>query len=258
MLAMLLASGPWKPEWWLEKAGGSAFFVITAIIFAESGLFFGFFLPGDSLLFLAGFLTSTGAHEFVAPGQSGEALAPVVAGFPDLWVMLPVFFLAAVLGDQVGYVFGQRVGPSMFTREDSRLFRQSHVTKAHDFLEKHGPKTILLARFVPIVRTFAPIVAGVSRMQYRTFVTFNLIGGALWAVGITLLGYFLGQVEFIERNLEVAILAVVAISVLPIVIELLKARRERKSVALDVAHDLLDPDLGELTSEAIHPDGRID
>ena len=116
----------------------------------------------------------------------------------------------------------------------------------------------MLARFVPIVRTFAPIVAGVSRMQYRTFVTFNLIGGALWAVGVTLLGYFLGQVDFIEKNLEIAILTVVAISLMPIVFELLKARRERKSVALDVAHDLLDPDLGELTSEAIHPDGRID
>ena len=139
-----------------------------------------------------------------------------------------------------------------------RFFKRSHLEAADAFYRKYGAITIIAARFMPFVRTFAPIVAGVSRMHYRTFVTFNLIGGALWAVGITLLGYFLGQVEFIERNLEVAILAVVAISVLPIVIELLKARRERKSVALDVAHDLLDPDLGELTSEAIHPDGRID
>jgi membrane-associated protein len=235
MLAMLLASGPWKPEWWLEKAGGSAFFVITAIIFAESGLFFGFFLPGDSLLFLAGFLTSTGAHEFVAPGESGEALAPVVAGFPDLWVMLPVFFLAAVLGDQVGYVFGQRVGPSMFTREDSRLFRQSHVTKAHDFLEKHGPKTILLARFVPIVRTFAPIVAGVGAMRYRTFLTYNLIGAFFWAVGVTTLGHFLGNIGFVRDNIEIAILGVVALSLMPVAYEMNKSRRHKAAAAAAAA-----------------------
>ena len=230
-LSTILASGPWKPEFWLEKAGGSAFWVITAIIFAESGLFFGFFLPGDSLLFLSGFLTSSGAHEFVAVGQPGEALAPVVEGFPSIWLMLPVFFAAAVLGDQVGYVFGQRVGPAMFTREDSRLFRQSHVTKAHDFLERYGPKTILLARFVPIVRTFAPIVAGVGGMRYRTFITYNLIGAFFWAVGVTLLGHFLGNVGFVRDNIEIAILGVVALSLTPVAWEVLKSRRHKAAEA---------------------------
>lgn len=225
MLATILASGPWKPEFWLEKAGGSAFFVITAIIFAESGLFFGFFLPGDSLLFLAGFLTSSGAHDFVAAGQPGAALAPVVDGFPPLLVMLPVFFAAAFLGDQVGYVFGQRVGPALFTREDSRLFRQSHVTKAHDFLEHHGPKTVLLARFVPIVRTFAPIVAGVGGMRYRTFLIYNLLGAFFWAVGVTTLGHFLGNIGFVRDNIEIAILGIVAISLMPVAIEVIRNRR---------------------------------
>ena len=222
---MVLATGPWSPEFWLEKAGGSAFYVIAAIIFAESGLFFGFFLPGDSLLFLSGFLTSSGAHAYVAAGQPGAALAPVVDGFPPLLVMLPVFFIAAALGDQVGYVFGARVGPSLFTREDSRLFKQSHVMKAHGFLERHGPKTVIMARFVPVVRTFAPIVAGVGRMRYRTFVTYNLIGAFLWAVGVTTLGHFLGNIEIVRAHIEIAVLGVIALSLVPVAIEVLRTRR---------------------------------
>ncbi len=137
--------------------------------------------------------------------------------------------MAAIAGDQVGYLFGRRVGPALFTRPDSRLFKQENVEKAHDFFEKYGAKTIVLARFVPIVRTFAPIVAGVSRMKYRTFVMFNVVGGLMWAVGVCLLGYFLGQVDFIENNLEVAILTVVAISLLPIAREIWMSRRERRS-----------------------------
>ena len=243
MLTPVLAAGGFlDPEKLIDTVG---LFGIFGVIFAESGLLIGFFLPGDSLLFTAGFLAS-------GPSSVDEALH-----LPLLPLLVGCFF-AAVAGDQIGYLFGRRVGPAIFGRPDSRFFKQENVDKAQAFFDRYGAKTIVLARFVPVVRTFAPIVAGVSRMQYRTFVTFNLVGGALWAVGVTLLGYFLGQVEFIERNLEIAILAVVAISVLPIVIELLKARRERRSVALDVAHDLLDPDLGELTSEAIHPDGRID
>jgi membrane-associated protein len=224
MLALLLAAGPWKPEYWLEKAGASAPWVITAIIFAESGLFFGFFLPGDSLLFLAGFMTSSGADKFTSVGQSGEALRAVYDGMPHLFVLLPLFFVAAVLGDQVGYVFGRKVGPALFTREDSRLFKQSHVTKAHDFLEKYGPKTILLARFVPIVRTFAPIVAGVGNMRYRTFITYNLIGGFLWAVGVTSLGAALGNVSVVRDHIEIAIIGIVALSILPMAIELYRSR----------------------------------
>ena len=155
-------------------------------------------------------------------------------------------------------MFGQRVGPALFSRPDSRFFKQANVDKAHEFFEKHGPRAIVLARFVPIVRTFTPIVAGVSQMEYRTFVKWNVIGGTLWAWGVTLLGYFLGQVEVIEQNLEVAILLVVAISCLPIVHELLKAWREKRHSAVgDVAHDLLDPDLGAMVDEARHPDGQL-
>jgi len=228
----IVALGPsfMQPDFWLEKAGGHAIWMILAIIFAESGLFFGFFLPGDSLLFMSGFLTSAGAQDFVQPGQPGEALAPVVAGMPHIVVLLPLLFFAAVIGDQVGYLFGRRVGPAIFQREDSRLFKQSHVTKSHDFLEKHGPKTILLARFVPIVRTFAPIMAGVGGMRYRTFITFNIIGAFLWAVGVTLLGHFLGNVGFVRDNIELAILGVIALSLVPMVIEIYRTRRHNDPV----------------------------
>jgi membrane-associated protein len=219
-----LATGPWKPEFWLTKAGASAAWAIAAIIFAESGLFFGFFLPGDSLLFMAGFLTSAGAEDFVHTA-SGAALAPVVDGMPPILVLLPVLFAAAVLGDQVGYLFGKQVGPAIFTREDSRLFKQSHVSKAHGFLEKHGPKTIFLARFVPIVRTFAPIVAGVGEMRYRTFLRWNLFGGFVWAVGITSLGHYLGNIEFVRDKIEYAVIVIVLLSLLPVFVELAKSRR---------------------------------
>jgi len=202
---------------------------IFAIVFAESGLLIGFFLPGDALLFTAGFLAS-------GPSSVPDALhLPLVPLLLGTWI-------AAVAGDQVGYVFGQRVGPALFRRPDSRFFKQANVDKATAFFDKYGSKTIVLARFVPIVRTFTPIVAGASKMHYRTFVRWNVIGGTLWAFGVTILGYFLGQVDIIEKNLELAILTVVGISVLPIVIELVKARREHHdSIVVDVVHDLLEP-----------------
>ena len=180
---------------------------LFAIVFAESGLFFGFFLPGDSLLFTAGLLSSQG-H-----------LAP-------LPVILVGCFVAAVAGDQVGYVFGARVGPSLFRRPDSRIFKQEYVEKARAFFERHGSKTIVLARFVPIVRTFAPILAGVGDMQYRTFVTFNLIGGLLWAVGVTSLGYILGETApWVEDYLLLVIAVIILLSLLPVAIEVLRSRR---------------------------------
>jgi membrane-associated protein len=180
---------------------------LLVIIFAESGLLIGFFLPGDSLLFTAGLLSSQG-H-----------LAP-------LPVILVSCFLAAVAGDQVGYMFGARVGPSLFRRPDSKIFKQEYVEKARAYFERHGSKTIVLARFVPIVRTFAPILAGVGDMQYRTFVTFNLIGGLLWAVGVTSLGYVLGEsVPEIDKYLLPIIALIVLLSVLPVAIEILRNRR---------------------------------
>ena len=238
---VLAAGGLLDPKSLIGDVGVWGLF---AIIFAESGLLFGFFLPGDSLLFTAGFLSS-------APADVPEAL------HLSLPLVLVGCFFAAVVGDQIGYIMGLRVGPAIFKRPDSRFFKQENVDKAQSFFDRYGAKTIVLARFVPIVRTFAPIVAGVSRMNYRTFVTYNILGGALWAFGVTLLGFFLGQVKFVEQNLEVAILTVVAISLLPIVIELWKARKER-SLALDMAHDLVDPGLVEVTREAVDPDGRLD
>lgn len=208
-------------EGWLDKGG---LFLLWAIVFAESGLFIGFFLPGDSLLFIAGFLSS-GAGDHVLPSLP--------------WVILTTFS-AAVIGDQVGYVFGRRVGPALFDRPKSRFFNPANVMKAHKFLEKHGPKTIVLARFVPIVRTFAPIVAGVGGMKYRTFVVYNLVGGALWGIGVTTLGYFLGEIEFVKNNLEIAILAIVGISVLPVALEFLKHRREVAATAEAIVEDLDD------------------
>ena len=190
------------PESLLETFGTIGLF---AIVFAESGLLFGFFLPGDSLLFTAGLLANQGRL--------------------NLPVILVGCFVAAVSGDQVGYAFGRRVGPALFRRPESRLFKHEHVEKAQEYFDRHGSKTIVLARFVPIVRTFAPFVAGIGRMNYRVFVTFNVLGGLLWAVGVTVLGYVLGEIDWIEENFEIAILGVVALSVLPIAIEIIRSRR---------------------------------
>ncbi len=195
-------------ESWIKSGG---ILLLAAIVFAESGLFIGFFLPGDSMLFLAGFITASKDHSNWLPSLPLTAL---------------VVFAAAALGDQVGYIFGRKVGPSLFDRPESRFFKPAHVERAHAFLEKNGPKTILLARFVPVVRTFAPIVAGVGKMKYRTFVTFNLVGAFVWGVGVTTLGHFLGNVSFIKNNIEVASVGVVALSLIPVAFEFLKHRRE--------------------------------
>ncbi len=191
---------------WVERGG---LVVLAAIVFAESGLLVGFFLPGDSLLFFAGFLASD------AGGHHLPALA---------WVALTCA-VAAIAGDQVGYMIGNRFGPALFNRSRSRFFDPANVDKAHAFFEKHGSKTIVLARFVPIVRTFVPTVAGVSKMHYRTFASFNIIGGVLWAVGLTTLGYLLGKIDFIKHNIEFAAIIIVGISVLPLILQFLKHRR---------------------------------
>jgi membrane-associated protein len=221
---MLAAGGLLDPKQIIEKGG---LFLVAAIIFAESGLLIGFFLPGDSLLFITGFLAS----------KPGGGLPEISQPFP---LVLLVLFLAAVAGDQVGYLFGIKVGPSLFHRPKSRFFNPANVEKAHGFFDRHGAKTIVLARFVPIVRTFAPIVAGVSRMRYRTFLSFNLLGGFLWAVGITTLGYFLGEVSWIESNIELAAVAIVAVSLLPVAIELIRHRRSAAHVTEDIIEDVED------------------
>lgn len=208
-------------EAWLESGG---LLLLAGIVFAESGLFFGFFLPGDSLLFIAGFLSSDAGGNVLPP-------LPIVAA---------TVFVAAVAGDQVGYWFGNKVGPALFDRPKSRFFNPASVAKAQHFFDRYGAKTIVLARFVPIVRTFAPIVAGVGTMRYRTFLIFNLVGALLWGVGITTLGYFLGEVDWIEQNLEKAIVLIVAISLLPMVVEIIRHRRQVAATTLDVFEDVED------------------
>jgi membrane-associated protein len=183
---------------------------LLVIIFAESGLLVGFFLPGDSLLFTAGLLASQ--------------------GHLNLPVVLIGCFLAAVAGDQVGYVFGSRVGPALFRRPNSRFFHRSHLDRAQQYFEAQGAKTVLLARFIPVVRTFAPILAGVGRMRYRTFVAFNVVGGLLWAVGVTTLGYTLGKsVKNVDHYLLPIIGVIVVVSFVPVVREALRLRRDAKS-----------------------------
>ncbi|MFF9688912.1 DedA family protein [Streptomyces sp. NPDC014623] len=204
-----LALGPsWlDPDYLLNTFGLPG---LLLIVFAESGLAIGFFLPGDSLLFTTGLLVTTGDLKY------------------PLWLVCVLVALAAIIGDQVGYLFGRKVGPALFKRPDSRLFKQENVEKAHDFFEKYGPKSLVLARFVPIVRTFTPIIAGVSRMNYRSFITFNIIGGILWGVGVTVLGAALGKIDFVHENIEMILILIVLISVLPIVFEFLRARSKSK------------------------------
>jgi membrane-associated protein len=208
---VLAAGGALDPQHLIETVG---MFGVFAIVFAESCLVF--FLPGDALLFTAGFLASGPSS---VPESLHLSLIPLLIGL----------FIAAVAGNQVGYLVGAKVGPSLFNRPKSRFFKQDNVDKAQEFFDRYGAKTIVLARFVPIVRTFTPMIAGVSRMRYRTFVTYNIVGAALWTVGVTLLGYYLGQVDVIANHLELAILSVVLISLIPIVYEGLKARRERRA-----------------------------
>ncbi|MBI4135669.1 VTT domain-containing protein [Candidatus Uhrbacteria bacterium] len=186
---------------------------IFGIVFAESGLFIGFFFPGDSLLFTAGFLASQ--------------------GFLNIWALAIGSFVCAVAGDSVGYTFGRRVGPAIFKREDSFWFHRDHLERAHRFYEAHGGKTIILARFMPIVRTFAPIVAGAGHMNYSRFFAFNVIGGVLWAVGMSMLGFFLGSViPNIDRYLLPIIALIIFLSVLPSIIHVLKHKEYRDQILL--------------------------
>lgn len=201
----MLALGPsWLDSHTLIEAFG--LIGVLAIVFIESGLLVGFMLPGDSLLFTAGLLSANDV-------------------LPDLWVLLLTIPVAAILGDQVGYAIGRKAGPAVFRRPDSRFFKQEYVERSQEYFEHYGGRTIVIARFVPIVRTIAPVMAGVSKMDYRTFLFFNVIGGIAWGVGLTTLGYFLGQIDFIEKNLEPIILVIVAISFVPIFLELRRARR---------------------------------
>ena len=185
--------------------------LICGIVFAETGLLVGFFLPGDSMLFTAGLLVATGALDVSLP------------------LFTALIFISAFVGDQTGYLIGRKAGPPIFSRPDSRLFRQEYVERAHMFFERFGGRAVVLARFVPIVRTFVPVIAGVAHMSYRVFVLYNLLGALLWGVGVTLLGFWLGQYEWVGENIDLIFLAVVLLSVIPIGIEILMAGRRRKT-----------------------------
>jgi membrane-associated protein len=197
----------------LNWFGIYTYFALFFIIFAETGLAVGFFLPGDSLLVVCGLFAA--------------------AGKLNIWVMLFSLFIAAIVGDAVGYYSGKTVGPAIFNRPKSRFFNPAHLKRAHEFYERHGGKTIILARFVPIVRTFAPIVAGAADMRYRDFVFYNILGGFLWVTSMLFAGYFLGGVVEsalgikLEEHIDKVVIVVVFLSILPIIFEYLKARRER-------------------------------
>jgi membrane-associated protein len=181
---------------------------LFAIVFAESGLLIGFFLPGDSLLFTAGFLASQGVFRIVP--------------------LSLVAFIGAVLGDSVGYAFGKKMGPRIFTREDSWLFHKDHLLRAEGFYQRHGGKTLVLARFMPVIRTFAPILAGVGSMTYAKFLSYNVLGGFLWGVGVSLLGYFLGRsIPDVDRYLLPIIVGIILVSIAPSAFHMLRHREDR-------------------------------
>ena len=192
LLALLNLGGPW----WV------GYLILATIIFAETGLLVGFFLPGDSLLFSAGFLASTGKLNIVG--------------------LIFLLSIAAIVGDAVNYYLGLQTGEHVFERGRMRFVKHKHLLAAKAFYEKHGGKAIVLARFVPIVRTFTPFVAGIGRMSYRRFALYNIVGGIGWVLSMTLAGYFLGQFLWIKENFEKVVIGIILISVLPIVIEAIK------------------------------------
>lgn len=211
-------------DWMLNLLGPWVYGGLFLIVFAETGLAIGFFLPGDSLLVVCGLFAA--------------------AGKLNVWLMWVLLFIAAVVGDAVGYYSGRKVGPAIFSRPKSRFFNPKHLQKAHTFYEKHGGKTIILARFVPIVRTFAPIVAGAADMSYRQFAIYNVVGGFAWVTSMLFAGYFLGGVVesavrnifgvegfLLEDHIDKVVIVVVILSILPIIFEYIKARRENKKEA---------------------------
>jgi membrane-associated protein len=194
----------------LIRTGGLA--IVCAIVFTETGLFLGFFLPGDSLLVTAGILAA--------------------AGHLSLAGLLSLVTLCAILGDQLNYFVGRKAGQALYARPDSLFFKKKHLERAHDYYEKYGVKTIIIARFIPIVRTFCPAVAGAARMTYRTYLTFDILGGVLWVFGMVLGGFFLGRsVPNVNQHLHIVIAVVVFLSVLPAIIEALRHRRAGRPAA---------------------------
>ncbi|MGO4453273.1 DedA family protein [Arthrobacter sp. RAF14] len=185
--------------------------LVCGIVFAETGLLVGFFLPGDSLLFTAGLLVATGTIKF------------------NIVALIILVIISAIIGNQCGYLIGRKAGPALFNRPESRLFKHENVEKAHVFFEKHGGKALVLARFVPIIRTFVPVIVGVAEYDRKKFFLFNVIGGVLWGGGVTLLGYILGdRVPWVSKNLDLIFIVIVLVSVLPILIEGIKGFLDKR------------------------------
>jgi membrane-associated protein len=209
---------------WLDPAtllttlGGFAIAVVLLIVFVETGLLVGFFLPGDSLLFITGLYVAKGAITF-----NGQAV--------PIWVMCILISAVAFAGDQTGYWIGRKLGPAVFNRPQSKLFSHKNVERAHNFFERYGSKAVILAHFVPVMRTFVPVAAGVGEMDYSKFVRFNVIGVLGWGTGVTLLGYFLGGISLVREHVEYFTLGFIVISTIPILLGVLKARREHKAEA---------------------------
>ena len=211
MMTAVTALGPsWlSPETLLTNLGDIAFWVVLGIIFAECGLLIGFFLPGDSLLFITGL--------FIAQNYISM----------NIWLAALLLTISAIVGNAVGYWIGKKAGPALFRKPDSKLFKREYVEKTAEFFEKYGARAIVMARFVPIVRTFITATAGMGRMNFRRFMIFSAIGAVLWAGGVTILGYFLGNIEFVKKNIELILILVIVISLIPVVIEWIKHRRQR-------------------------------
>ncbi len=196
----------------IESFGAYALIGIVLVVFIETGLLFPF-LPGDSLLFTAGMLVAQEQLDF------------------PLWLLCVLLFVAAFAGDQVAYFIGHKAGPRIFNKPDSRFFKQSYIDQTNAFFDKYGGRAIILARFAPFVRTYAPVAAGVGKMPYRHFVSYNVIGALLWGVGITVLGYFLGQITFVHDNIEAILVLIVFVSVLPIIIEVSRGWLAKRKAA---------------------------
>ena len=210
LLPQSVHSSVLTPDTLLDRLGNVAFVVVLAIIFTECGILLGLILPGDSLLFVTGM--------FIAAGKIQV----------NIFVAMTLIAVAAIIGNLVGYWIGEKVGPPLFRRPDSKIFKQEYVNRTHEFFEKHGPRAIILARFVPIVRTLITAVAGIAGMSFRVFAINSAIGGVLWAFLLTFAGYKLGGNEFISSHIELITIGIVILSVIPVVIEVIRSRKSSK------------------------------
>ena len=212
-----------KPEVLIASFGAFAMIGVCIIVFVETGLLVGFFLPGDSLLFVTGLMVSSGAIVF--PLAESTFVVPI-------WLACAMISVSAWLGDQTGYWIGRKAGPAIFNKSESKFFSQKNVSRTNSFFERYGARAIILAHFVPVMRTFVPVAAGIGEMPYRKFLKYNIIGVLGWGTGVTLLGFFLGKIPFVAEHVEYFTIGFVVLSTVPILLELIRARREHKTEEL--------------------------